>query len=129
MFNFLKDKQWEKSIKNFAEEKITLEEFLEINKNKVLYYSTPFLQTNDGKMIPNALAMNHSDAHYFPTFSDMASIKKHFKFFGVQGVIIKGNLKDALASLDSDNILKNWGLVVDPHIKNFVAFPPLTRIK
>ena len=86
---FKKDRRWEKSIKDFAEEKISLEEFLEINKNKVLYYSTPFLQTTNGKLMPNALAMNQTGAHYFPAFSDLSSIKKHFHFMSVKGVIIK----------------------------------------
>ena len=67
---------------------------------------------------------------FFPAFSNIPNLKAHMTTVGcTQHIIIKGDLKSVLASLDSHPIIQTWGVVIDPHTSNSIKIPPETRVK
>ena len=108
---------------------ISIQEFVNKNEKKTLYYSTPFFENSRGQH-PNALKTNASDIMYFPSFTDISNLKKHMTDIGcAEYLVIKGNLKDVLDSLDCHPSIQAWGLVIDPNASNSIGLPPKIRVQ
>lgn len=124
-----KANKWKASVKKLQNNEITLQDLINANENKTLYYSTPFVENARGQS-PNVLQTNESEVMFFPAFSTAADLRAHMAAIGCsQHLIIKGNLKGVLASLDSHPILQTWGVVIDPHTADSVGIPPRVRVR
>lgn len=131
MFDFFKnaDKKWKDSIAKIAANKISVQEFVDINEKKVLFYTTPVISDKDGNECLNAMSFTANNITYMPAFTNAEDLKKHYSTNNlVPNVIIKGNLKDALASLDSHPMIRGWGVVIDPNSPESVGIPPHVRV-
>ena len=121
--------RWKTDAKRLRGSKITPSEFVNSSKNKTLYYSTPFLESEKGQY-PNALKAIGSDTMHFPAFSGISALKAHMASIGCADYfIIKGDLNALLASLDSHHLTRTWGVVVDPNTPLLVCLPPETRVR
>ena len=126
---FGKTNKWDIAVKKLQNGEISTQEFVTANEKKTLYYSTPFFENEKGQH-PNALQTNGSDIMFFPAFSNISDLKAHLTTIGcTEHLIIKGNLKDVLNSLDSHPLIQAWGVVIDPHATNSIGLPPRTRVQ
>ena len=124
-----KSNKWDITVKKLQNSEISIQEFVNANEKKTLYYSTPFFENEEGQY-PNVLQKSRSDIMLFPTFSSVSDLKAHMVAIGcTTPLIIKGNLKSALDSLDSHPLIQEWGTVIDPHLSNSVEIPPNIRVK
>ena len=124
-----RSKKWEASVKKLQNSELSIQEFVNANEKKTLYYSTPFFEDVKG-VHPNALQTNGSPVWYFPAFSSISDLKEHMIAIGREEyLIIKGNLKNVLSSLDSHPLIRTWGVVIDPHTPNSLGLPPQTRVQ
>lgn len=126
---FSRANKWEASVKKLRNNEITLQEFININENKILYYTVPFFENEKGQF-PNALQTHGSPIMYFPAFSNLADLESHVTAIGgKEHLVIKGDLKGALDLLDSHLLIRDWGLVIDPHSPDSVGIPPRVRVQ
>lgn len=126
---FGKSKKWNASVKKLQNNEISVREFVDANEKKTLYYSTPFFENANGHHL-NALQKRDSDIMLFPIFSSASDLKAHMMAIGCRmPLVIKGDLKSALDSLDSHPLIQAWGIVIDPHLSNSVEIPPNIRVK
>lgn len=126
---FRKSDRWETSVKKLRDGEISVQEFVNANEKKKLYYSTPFFE-NDSGQHTNVLQTHDSDTVYFPVFTDVAGLREHMAAIGGKRyIIIEGNLKDVLDSLDSHPLLRTWGVVIDPMSRNSIGLPPKVRVR
>ena len=121
--------KWNASVKKLQSNETTFQEFVNVNKSKTLFYSTPFFEVG-GKQRHNALQTGGSDVMFFPAFSYASDLRAHLSAIGcTEYVIIKGDLKSVLDSLDSHPMLEEWGVVIDPHTSDAVGLPPKIRVQ
>ncbi len=67
---------------------------------------------------------------YFPAFSNLADLESHVTAIGgKEHLVIKGDLKGALDLLDSHLLIRDWGLVIDPHSPDSIGIPPRMRVQ
>ena len=126
---FGKSNKWDTSVKKLQNGEISIQEFVNANEKKTLYYSTPFFENEKGQY-PNVLQTNDSDIMFFPAFSNISDLKEHMKTIGcTKHLIIKGDLKGVLDSLDSHPLIQAWGVVIDPHTSNSIGLPQKTRVQ
>ncbi len=124
MFN-----KWHSTVKKLRNNTLSVQEFVEKNERKALYYSTPFIETKNGGS-PNVLQTKDSDVLYFPVFTAMSGLKAYMTAIGcAEHIAIKGDLKGVLMSLDTHPTLREWGVVVDPQSSLAVEIPPQTRVR
>lgn len=126
---FGKLSKWNISLKKLKSKEISIQEFVNANKNKTLYYSTPFFENEKGRF-PNVMQTKESDTMFFPAFSSVSDLESYMAAIGcAQHIVIKGDLKSVLDSLDSHQILKTWGVVIDPRTSNSIGIPPNIRVQ
>jgi len=126
---FRKAKKWEDDIKRLQNNEITIEELVNANEKKVLYYSTPFVSDEKGDR-PNVLQTEGSDVMFFPAFTSISDLKEHMTAIGCEKhIVIKGDLKSVLDSLDSHPLIREWGVVIDPHSHQSLGIPPHVRVQ
>ena len=126
---FGKSNKWDASVKKLQNNEISFQEFVNANEKKTLYYSTPFFE-NDRGQHPNVLQTKASDIVYFPAFTGISGLKEHMTALGcAEYLIVEGDLKGVLDSLDSHPFIQNWGVVIDPRSSNPVGLPPNIRVQ
>ena len=126
---FGKSNKWNSTLKKLESGEITIQEFVNANEKKTLYYSTPFFEDDKGQHA-NVLQTDASDIVFFPAFSNISDLKAHMTAIGcTEHLIIKGDLKSVLDSLDSHPLIQAWGVVIDPHASNSLGLPPKTRVQ
>ncbi len=124
-----KQNKWKSTIKKLQNNEISVQDFVNANERKKLYYSTPFFSQKDGQSL-NILQTNDSDILYFPAFTTISGLKKHMASIEcVNYIIIKGDLKSVLYSLDSHPLIKTWGVVIDPQSSLSIGLPPQIRVQ
>lgn len=126
---FGKSSKWESTVKKLQNNEISIQEFVNANERKTLYYSTPFFSNENGKS-PNVLQTHGSDIVYFPAFTTISGLKDHMRAIGcTEHIVVKGDLKSVLSSLDSHPLIREWGVVVDPQSSLAVGLPPQIRVQ
>ena len=122
------NKIWEESLKKFSLGQMSSQEFIDQNRNKILYYCLPFDTKENGKSVFSPMKNSTLEGDFFPAFTTIEFCKDYLEKSG-RGphVIIKGKLKDIMKSLDSHYLLRHWGVVIDPY-NDFVGIPPGMRI-
>lgn len=125
----IKSRQWNTNVQKLQSNAISLQDFVNANEKKILYYSTPFIENECGQH-PNVLRTSDAEMMLFPAFTDPSGLKAHMSMIGcVRYPVIKGNLKGVLDSLDAHPLLRSWGVVVDPQAEAPVELPPLLRVQ
>ena len=118
---------WQSSIKKLRNQTLSAQEFVEKTERKTLYYSTPFI-TIENSDSPNVLQTKDSDDVYFPVFTTMTGLKAYMTAIGcAEHIVIKGDLKTVMMSLDMHPMLREWGIVVNPQSSRAAEIPPQTR--
>lgn len=126
---FRKFRTWDTSVKQLQNGEISVQEFVNAHEKKVLYHSTPFFENGSGNH-PNVLHTSDSDVMYFPAFTCISALREHMAAIGCANyVIIKGDLKSVLASLDAHPLLQEWGVVIDPQSAHPTELPPGIRVQ
>ena len=121
--------RWEFSVEKLLNREISVQEFVNANEKKTLFYSTPFYENEKGQF-PNAMQTQGSDCFYFPAFTTLAGLEEHLKKIGcAKHLVIKGDLKSVLDSLDSHRLIQSWGVVIDPYSIPSVGIPPRVRVQ
>ncbi len=126
---FGKGNKWTASVKKLLNKKLSVQAFVNANEHKTLYYSTPFIANEQGGS-PNALQRQDSDDLYFPVFTAADGLRAYMTAIGcAEHILIKGDLKGVLESLDSHPALTEWGVVIDPDSPSAVEIPPRLRVQ
>ncbi len=121
--------KWESAVKKLKNGGLSAQAFVNAQEEKVLYYSTPFLSDENGGF-PNAVQKDGSDVMYFPAFTTKAGLSDYMKAIGcAEHILIKGDLKSVLSSLDSHPVLSEWGVVIDLPSALAVELPPQLRVQ
>lgn len=120
---------WEESIKLLNEDKISLQEFININAGLPVYYSTPIGENNEGQPILWLIKIDEPRMDFYPAFLSKELCYEHFTSAGRKDfLVIEGNLKSALSSLDTSAVLKRAGLMLFDK-NGRLAIPPRMRVR
>lgn len=124
-------RRWAESVAQLKAATLTIQQFVNLNEKCPLWYSTPFgTDIRTGRERPYALSRADLDTLYLPVFTSAEACTRHFESVGRDGfLVIKGTLKDALASLDAHPVISSWGVVVDPGEADSVCIPPRVRVQ
>lgn len=133
LFDIFKKKtktlSWEESIKALNSDKITLQEFINMNAKLPLYYSTPVGENEEGKPVLWLTSYPNLDIAFYPTF---LSVEECYSFFNSAGrksfLVFEGTLEAALNALDSTPLLQTAGLVIRDG-KGQLPIPPNMRVQ
>ena len=122
---------WADAVTQLNAGKLTIQQFVNLNEKRTLWYSTPFgTDIRTGRERPYALSRADLDTLFLPAFTSAEACTRHFESVGRDGfLVIKGTLKDALASLDAHPVIASWGVVVDPGEADSVCIPPRVRVQ
>lgn len=121
------DKIWEETIDLAISEQISVQEFVDLNQKKTLYYFVPFTQNENGKWFSNAMKNDQYPGDFQPAFTTLEACRSYLELKRMQHVIIKGDLKGLMKSMDSHPLTRDWGVVIDPY-GDFIGIPPGIRI-
>lgn len=110
---------------------ITSQAFADLNAEAIVYYSTPFGEDREGRTQLWVLSNRENPLKHYPAFTSKAECNRFLAGIGRQGgfVIIEGDLRSLLDSLDSHEALMPLGVVIDPHTEHPIALDPGTRVK
>lgn len=122
-----KEKIWRESIDKLEAYAISAQEFVDLNRNKVLYYYSPFKTDKYGHTKLFSMQNDSIEGKYFPAFSSFASCMDYIKIKNEPHVIFKAKLKDLMKMMDSNPYTHHLGIVIDPHTE-FVAIPNTVRV-
>ena len=119
---------WEESIQALNEDRISLQEFININADHPLFYSTPAGENKDGKMVLWLVNIQKLNMNFYPAFLSADFCQKSLSEAGRRNfMIIEGTLESALSSLDSSPALKQAGLIIQEE-RGRLTIPPGMRV-
>ena len=123
--------RYEEMLGLIAEERMTVQQFVDKNAKWPLYHTVPVIETKEGKPCPNVLMYEENGVPYMPVFFSADALVKHYESNGlVPGVIIKDDLEGVLSALDSVPEIRSWGVVIDPDAEDkALAIPPRVRVR
>lgn len=110
--------------------RISIQQFVDINEKRGLFYTTPFITDKDGNNRVNALTLSENGTVYFPAFFSTEDLTAHYAANNlVPGVVVKGDLARVLRAMDSHAMLKDWGVVINPDSPESIGIPPNIRVR
>lgn len=119
---------WEESIQALNEDRISLQEFININADHPLFYSTPAGENKDGKMVLWLVNIQKLNMNFYPAFLSADFCQKSLSEAGRRNfMIIEGTLESALSSLDSSPALSQAGLIIQEE-RGRLTIPPGMRV-
>ena len=117
-------------LENFEAGQISIQEFVDLNAEATLYYSTPFGEDRAGRTQLWVLSNRENDLQHYPAFTSKPACNRFLAAIGRQGFpIIEGDLRALLESLDSHELLMPLGVVIDPQAPNPIAIDPGVRVQ
>lgn len=131
MFSLFKKKEtWQESCKKLMAGQISEQEFVNKQASKKLYYATPFGEDVNGKPQLWVLSNKQNETKHYPAFTSLECCKAFFAAIGRREfIIVGGDLKSVLDSLDTEDILRPFGVVIDPDCSRPIAISPNIRAK
>ena len=121
-------KLWQESIEQLNSDKITIQEFVNINAEHPIFISTPAGPKADGKVIVWAKQHPSLNVSFYPAFLSAEQCLESFSKAGRKNtVVIEETLKGALDLLDSNPILQPLGLIVEDE-GGRLTIPPKNRV-
>lgn len=129
MFSFKKN-SWATERARYIKGNIDIQTFVDRMKDCPLYYSTPLGDDQEGKPHLYILSSHASEYGYYPAFLSQEHCMQFFTSVGRNGfMIIEGDLKSFLSSLDSSPPLAELGAVIEPNGPDEMTIPQGVRIK
>lgn len=125
-----KEKIWQESLKQVRLGCISAQEFVDRNRDKVLYWYSPFRKDAYGHVKAFALETPDMNGRYLPVFSTRETCVDYLESRGeahLVGQIRRTRLKNVMKFLDENPFTRDYGVVVDPH-EVFVAISPSVRV-
>ncbi len=120
---------WYKTLEQAKNGEITEQDFVNINADFPLYYSTPAGEDASGKVRLWLITHPKIDNAFYPAFTSAKLCQAHFTNAGRQGfMIIKGTLESLLNSLDTLENVTECGVFIYDKKKN-VVLPPNLRVQ
>ena len=117
------------SVEDYVAGKLSPQEFADLNAEATLYYSTPFGEDRAGRTHLWVLSNHDNDLQHYPAFTSKAECNRFLAAIGRYGfLIIEGDLRTLLDSLDSHEALVSLGVVIDPQSDNPIAIDPGVRV-
>lgn len=125
-----KEKIWQESLKLVSLGCMSAQEFVDRNRDKVLYWYSPFRGDAYGHVKVFALENTDMDGRYLPVFSSREACVDYLECRGeahLVGQIRRTRLHNVMKFLDASPFTHDYGVVVDPH-ETFVVIPPGVRV-
>ena len=122
-----KEKIWQESLEQLKLDAMSAQEFVDLNRDKFFYYFSPFKTDQYGHTKMYGLETTDFAGQYMPIFSTLEACIDYLECRGEKQAVYKKRLKDIMAFLDSGYPMKNFGVVIDPHME-FIAIPPNVRV-
>ncbi len=122
-----KEKIWTESLELLRLDAISAQEFVDLNRDKTVYYFSPFKTDRYGHTKIFVLETPAIVGQFMPVFSSFDACKDYLECRGEKQVIYKKRLKDVMKYLDSGYPMRDFGVVIDPHLA-FVAIPATVRV-
>ncbi len=117
------------STEDFESGKISPQAFVDLNAEATIYYSTPFGEDRAGRTQLWVLSNHENHLRHYPAFTSKPECNRFLAAIGRQGfLIIEGDLRTLLDSLDSHEALVPLGVVIDPHSDHPIAIDPGVRV-
>ena len=130
---FLKNKRsdgWYEGVCKLSKNEISIQDFVNKNAKKIVFYSTPFGEDKNGKPQLWVLKSERSNTVCYPVFLSKETCRDFLSAMGRAAfIIIEGDLKGALESLDAHPMLKEFGLVIEPNSNTPIEIAPEIRTK
>ena len=130
---FLKNKRndgWNEAISKLSKNEISIQDFVNENAKKIVFYSKPFGEVMNGKPQLWVLKSERSNTVCYPVFLSKETCRDFLSAMGRAAfIIIEGDLKGALESLDTHPMLKEFGLVIEPNSNSPIEIAPKIRTK
>ena len=121
---------WNESVRKLSKNELSIQDFINKNTKKTVFYSTPFGEDKNGKPQLWVLKSERSNTVYYPVFLSKETCSDFFNAMGRAAfIIIEGDLKGALESLDTHPMLKEFGLVIEPNSNTPIEIGPEIRAK
>ena len=116
------------SVEAYERGEISPREFVDLNADTTLYYSTPFGEDRAGRPQLWVLSNRENHLQHYPAFTRKPECNRFLASIGRQNfLIIEGDLRSLLDSLDSHPALAPLGVVIDPQTPAPVALDPGIR--
>ena len=125
-----KEKIWRESLKQLSLGALSDQQFVDLNRSKVLYWINPLRVDKYGHTQVMALANTDFDGRYVPVFSSYEAYVDYLESRGESHLVVqirRIRLKNLFAFLDSGYPQRDYGLVIDPH-GDFIAISPYLRV-
>lgn len=120
---------WVESIQALNEDKISLQEFINMNAQHPLFYSTPAGENSEEQVTLWLLNHTKLNMRFYPTFLSKEYCYKSLSSAGRKNfIIIEGTLESALSSLDTSPVLADAGLLIQDE-NGQLAIPPKMRVQ
>ena len=117
------------SVEDYLTGKLSAQAFADLNAEATVYYSTPFGDDRAGRTQLWVLSNHDNDLKHYPAFTSKAECNRFLAAIGRYGfLIIEGDLRTLLDSLDSHEALASLGVVIDPQSDNPIAIDPGVRV-
>ena len=117
-------------VADFEAGQLSAQEFADLNAKATVYYSTPFGEDRAGRTQLWVLSNHDNHLQHYPAFTSKAECNRFLAAIGRQDfLIIEGDLRTLLDSLDSHELLVPLGVVIDPQSSHPIAIDPGIRVK
>ena len=128
--HFFKCKEtiWRESKDKLRLGAISAQEFVDVNRDKVLYHFSPFKTDEYGHTRASLLKYIEFEGCYLPVFSTRESCVDFLECRGERRVIYKTRLKKLMQVMDAHYPMRDWGIVIDPHHEDWIAIPNTVRV-
>ncbi|ORW33184.1 hypothetical protein AWB91_08600 [Mycobacterium paraense] len=88
-----------------------------------VFYSTPFGDTKDGKQ--RLFLLEREGVQYFPVFRTVESMREFYdRSNRAAYMIIEGDIKSVIETTRSIDLMKNFGIVIEPLSEHPVEIMP-----
>jgi hypothetical protein len=125
-----KERIWRETLEQVSLGCISAQEFVDRNRNKTLYWYSPFRTDDYGHIKVIVLENTELDGRFLPVFSSRAACVDYLECRGESHLIPqirRTSLQSVMKYLDGHPLTRDYGVVVDPH-EAFVAVPPGVRV-
>lgn len=131
-FNIFKSREkiWRESIEKVLAQKMNAQEFVDRNKDKVLYFIPPYGINPKGRLEPIPIYNTAISGKFIAVFTTQKKAQEYayMRYEADSKVpIYKKKFKDIMKILDRDLLIRDWGVAVDPFSEEWVAIPSGVR--
>lgn len=123
-----KEKIWQETKEQLGFGAMSGQEFVDINRDKVLYYFSPYSLDEYGHVKYEIMKNERYVGEFLPVFSTREACVDYMRLRGIDKEIFKARMKNVMKYLDAHYPSKNWGIIIDPDHPDWIAIPSDTRV-